>query len=141
MTSASIARQTTAQAQDIADHALRRWTAAFDRADWSALTSLYTADAHLFGSKPTLYAGSDGVHEYFSQLAAEKLVTRFKGHRPEHEWVKVRPRNEALDCLVYALAACRLSGRALDAPRRRAVPGQSGGILDGWKRGGADDRA
>ena len=69
MTSASIARQTTAQAQDIADHALRRWTAAFDRADWSALTSLYTADAHLFGSKPTLYAGSDGVHEYFSQLA------------------------------------------------------------------------
>ncbi len=79
--------------------------------------------------------------EYFSQLAAEKLVTRFKGHRPIHEWVKVRPRNEALDCLVYALAACRLSGRALDAPRRRAVPGQSGGILDGWKRGGADDRA
>ena len=79
--------------------------------------------------------------EYFSQLAAEKLVTRFKGHRPIHEWVKVRPRNEALDCLVYALAACRLSGRALDAPRRRAVPGQSGGILDGWKRGGADERA
>lgn len=75
--------------------------------------------------------------EYFSQLAAEKLVTRFKGHRPQHEWVKLRPRNEALDCLVYALAACRLSGRALDAPRRRAaVSGPSaGGMLDGWKRG------
>lgn len=46
--------------------------------------------------------------EYFAQLAAERLVTKFKGHRPFQEWVKTRPRNEALDCLVYALAAYRL---------------------------------
>ncbi|MCX7180633.1 MAG: phage terminase large subunit family protein, partial [Proteobacteria bacterium] len=51
--------------------------------------------------------------EYFAQLAAEKLVTKIKGTRPFQEWVQTRPRNEALDCLVYALAACRLSGRAL----------------------------
>lgn len=43
--------------------------------------------------------------EYFAQLAAERLVTRMKGHRPFQEWVQTRPRNEALDCLVYAMAA------------------------------------
>lgn len=48
--------------------------------------------------------------EYFAQLAAEKLVTKFKGHRPIVEWVQMRPRNEALDCLLLAIAALRLSG-------------------------------
>jgi phage terminase large subunit GpA-like protein len=52
--------------------------------------------------------------EYFAQLAAEKLVTKIKGTRPFAEWVQTRPRNEALDCLVYAMAAMRLSGRPLD---------------------------
>lgn len=47
--------------------------------------------------------------EYFAQLAAEKLVTRFKGYRPFSEWVKTRARNEALDCLILALAALRLA--------------------------------
>lgn len=55
--------------------------------------------------------------EYFSQLAAEKLVTKIRGHRPHQEWVRVRARNEALDCLVYALAACRLADVDLDKPR------------------------
>lgn len=49
--------------------------------------------------------------EYFAQLAAEKLVTKIKGTRPIQEWVQTRPRNEALDCMVYALAAMRLSGK------------------------------
>ena len=48
--------------------------------------------------------------EYFAQLAAEKLVTKFKGHRPFAEWVQTRARNEALDCLLLALVAMRLSG-------------------------------
>lgn len=52
--------------------------------------------------------------EYFSQLAAEKLVTKFRGTRPVQEWVQTRPRNETLDCLNYALAACRLSGKKLE---------------------------
>jgi phage terminase large subunit GpA-like protein len=51
--------------------------------------------------------------EYFAQLAAEKLVTRFKGHRPIQEWVQTRARNEALDCLILALVALRLSGATL----------------------------
>lgn len=60
--------------------------------------------------------------EYFAQLAAEKLVTRIRGGRPHQEWVKVRPRNEALDCLVYATAAMRLSGIKLDASPASAKP-------------------
>jgi phage terminase large subunit GpA-like protein len=50
--------------------------------------------------------------EYFAQLAAEKLVTKFRGRRPYTEWVATRPRNEALDCWILALAALRLSGRS-----------------------------
>lgn len=48
--------------------------------------------------------------EYFAQLAAERLVTKVRGTRPFQEWVQIRPRNEALDCLVYATAAMRLAG-------------------------------
>ena len=52
--------------------------------------------------------------EYFAQLAAERLVTKFRGHRPMQEWVATRARNEALDCLTYSLAALRLLPGDLD---------------------------
>jgi phage terminase large subunit GpA-like protein len=43
--------------------------------------------------------------EYFQQLTAERIQIRFhKGYR-KREWVKARPRNEALDCFAMALAA------------------------------------
>ena len=46
--------------------------------------------------------------EYFRQLTAEQIVTRFsKGFR-KREWKKIRPRNEALDYRVYVLAAYAL---------------------------------
>ena len=46
--------------------------------------------------------------ENFRQLTAEQIVTRFsKGFR-KREWKKIRARNEALDCRVYALAAYAL---------------------------------
>lgn len=48
--------------------------------------------------------------EYFAQLAAEQLVKRLRGSRVFSEWKQLRPRNEALDCLLLALAACRLAG-------------------------------
>jgi phage terminase large subunit GpA-like protein len=54
-------------------------------------------------------AGRGFDDEYFAQLAAERLVTKVRGTRPFMEWVQLRPRNEALDCLVYALAAARLA--------------------------------
>ncbi|WP_082580202.1 phage terminase large subunit family protein [Pelomonas sp. Root1444] len=63
--------------------------------------------------------------EYFAQLAAERLVTKVRGTRPFKEWVQLRPRNEALDCMNYNLAAVRLApmlvGRAVS--RAGSLPG------------------
>lgn len=48
--------------------------------------------------------------EYFKQLTAEQLVTKVvKGYRRQ-EWQKMRERNEALDCRVYARAAASRIG-------------------------------
>ena len=96
--------------------------------------------------------------EYFRQLTAETIVTRFaKGFR-KREWKKQRVRNDALDCRVYALAAYALLNarintladrfarpqkdkseplpeRALDTPPRRSVRRQStnGGFVNSWR--------
>lgn len=48
--------------------------------------------------------------EFFAQLTAEKLVTKLQRGRPYREWVKQRPRNEALDCAVGAIAVFHLAG-------------------------------
>ncbi len=49
--------------------------------------------------------------EYFKQLTSERLVT-IKDRRgfPRREWRKLRERNEALDCRVYARAAAASVG-------------------------------
>ena len=48
--------------------------------------------------------------EYFKQITAEQLVTKIvKGYR-RHQWQKMRERNEALDCRVYARAAASRVG-------------------------------
>jgi phage terminase large subunit GpA-like protein len=64
-----------------------------------------------------LYRDEDGVFpsgychfpkydpEYFKQVTAEQLVTRMVKGYPKREWQKIRERNEALDCRVYARAA------------------------------------
>lgn len=55
--------------------------------------------------------------DYFDQLTAEKLVTRYKKGFPVRTWEKPDgARNEALDCRVYATAA-RMS-MAVDLHRR-----------------------
>ena len=46
--------------------------------------------------------------EYFKQLTAEKVVTKYRKGFAYREWVKTRPRNEALDCRVYATAALEI---------------------------------
>lgn len=43
--------------------------------------------------------------EYFRQLTSEKLMTKHIKGVPVRVWKKVRARNEALDCEVYAIAA------------------------------------
>jgi phage terminase large subunit GpA-like protein len=46
--------------------------------------------------------------ELATQLTSERLVTRWHKGVPKSEWKKIRPRNDALDCAVYALAALRI---------------------------------
>jgi phage terminase large subunit GpA-like protein len=49
--------------------------------------------------------------EYLQQLCAEQLITRRdRNGYPVREWQKMRERNEALDCYVYARAAASASG-------------------------------
>jgi phage terminase large subunit GpA-like protein len=43
--------------------------------------------------------------EFAAQLTSERLVTKLKKGIRVQEWKKIRPRNEALDCYVYALGA------------------------------------
>lgn len=74
-------------------------------------------------------AGVD--EEFIAQLTAEKLVTKHKMGVPTRVWVQMRPRNEALDMFVYAIAALRLFpprpdlatlARRLAHPTRPAPP-------------------
>ena len=53
--------------------------------------------------------------EYFRQLTAEQLVTRYHKGFQRREWRKIRPRNEALDCRVYAVAAYGLLNANINA--------------------------
>ena len=84
--------------------------------------------------------------EYFAQIAAEKLVTEIHAGKPRHVWKQIRPRNEALDCLNYALAAYRLAeGKGArvrkvaapvpepTAPPAPPVPGRATLAKDGWE--------
>lgn len=51
--------------------------------------------------------------EFFEQLTAEKLVSKYvKGRGMVKQYVKVRRRNEALDLLVYGLASLYSKGAA-----------------------------
>ena len=56
--------------------------------------------------------------EYFNQLTAEKLVTRYHKGYKKQEYQKTRARNEALDLRVYATAALELANVNLNAWRR-----------------------
>ena len=54
-----------------------------------------------------IHFGSDRDADYFRQLTAEKVVTRYERGRPIRMWQPKREgeRNEALDTMVYATAA------------------------------------
>ncbi|OMD00034.1 phage terminase large subunit family protein [Paenibacillus sp. FSL R5-0636] len=54
--------------------------------------------------------------EYFMQLTAEQLVTRYKEGLPYTVWVKTRARNEALDLAVYNRAAIEMINPNFDLP-------------------------
>lgn len=53
--------------------------------------------------------------EYFRQLTAEKVVTRFHKGFKKRVFEKIRARNEALDCMVYSYAAYAILGVNVNA--------------------------
>ena len=69
---------------------------------------------------PTKYS-----EEYFRQLTAEKIVTKYRRGFKKREWVLMRPRNEALDCRVYALSAFTLLNADLNQISQKQKTGQT----------------
>jgi phage terminase large subunit GpA-like protein len=94
---------------------------------WSVATATFKTETYRFlrQDRPTVEEVTAGapfppgtVHlpswadaEWLKQLTAEQLVT-VKGKRgfAKLEWQKLRERNEALDCRVYARAAAWIAG-------------------------------
>lgn len=60
--------------------------------------------------------------EYFAQLTAEKVVTKFVRGFPRKEWTKTRARNEALDMRVYALAALTILNPVWQSLKQKLQP-------------------
>jgi phage terminase large subunit GpA-like protein len=59
---------------------------------------------------------ADYPEEYFRQLTAERIQTKFINGHPTRIWVMPKGRrNEALDCRVYGLAALHILNPNLDA--------------------------
>jgi phage terminase large subunit GpA-like protein len=53
--------------------------------------------------------GRPGIdEEYFEQITAEKLTTQYREGKPVKVYKQLRPRNEALDCKVYADVAIEI---------------------------------
>ncbi len=69
---------------------------------------------------------SDRGADWYNQLTAEKLMTRYVKGFPVREWHQTRPRNEALDCRVYALAALKIANPSF----KRAAERLAGGMED-----------
>lgn len=62
------------------------------------------------------------TEEYFSQLTAEKRVTKYRKGFAYQEYIKTRARNESLDIRVYNLAAITLLNPNFDAIRASLLP-------------------
>ena len=112
---------------------------------WTVATSTFKAETYRFlrQDRPTREEQAAGalcppgtIHlpdwadgEWLKQLTAEQLVTvRTKRGFARLEWQKLRERNEALDCRVYARAAAWIVGRG---PLARGALGRSGGPARG----------
>ena len=73
----------------------------------------------------TLHFCSDLDEEYFQQLTAEKRVTKFVRGRKSLIWKQIRPRNEALDTLVYNFAAIYILNPNYDTIQERILTNAS----------------
>ena len=90
--------------------------------------------------------------EYFLQLTAEKIVTKFVRGYKKRVFQKIRPRNEALDCMVYSMAAYAILNVDVNTisdrikskpepeskpepirPQRPFIPQVSKGFVNAWR--------
>lgn len=92
--------------------------------------------------------------EYFKQLTAEKVITKYHKGFKKRMYVKTRPRNESLDTMVYSIAAYaiininvnsladkreREGDPVLDLPAPKSptrpafVPRMSKGFVNSWR--------
>lgn len=63
---------------------------------------------------------ADYPEDYFKQLTAERIQTKFINGHPTRVWVMSKgKRNEALDCRVYGLAALHILNPNLDSLARK----------------------
>lgn len=66
---------------------------------------------------------ADRNAEWYRQLTAEKLITRYVKGQPVRSWVKPdRARNEGTDCRIYALAALKILMPNLKRITERLAP-------------------
>ena len=72
----------------------------------------------------------DREDEYYEQLTAEKLVSRFVKGFTVREWHKQRARNEALDCRVYAHAALKIKNPNLFRMSKKLNPTPAQEVTD-----------
>ena len=72
----------------------------------------------------TLHFCADLDEEYFKQLTAEKRVTKFVRGRKSLIWKQIRPRNEALDTLVYNFAAIYILNPNFDSIEEKILSQQ-----------------
>jgi phage terminase large subunit GpA-like protein len=61
----------------------------------------------------------DRPEEWFLQLTAEQLITAVVAGRPIRAWKRIRPRNEGLDCRIYAHAALELLAPDLEREHQK----------------------
>ena len=87
---------------------------------------------------------------YSTQSTVVKTVTRFHKGFKRRDLLKPMPRNEALDCFAYAIAAYAIIGVNINAMaakvsqmpvaedpkpkiKERFMPSNSGGFLNAWR--------
>ena len=73
----------------------------------------------------TLHFPNDVDEEYFKQLTAEKRVTKWIRGKKSLIWKQIRPRNEALDTLVYNFAAIYILNPNFDVIEQKILVNDS----------------
>lgn len=81
---------------------------------------------HRLKGGATILFSEDLGPDYFDQLQAERLVTKYSRGQPVRQWDKVPGRrNEALDCLGYAIAARQLLPANFEDRQQAIAPRQT----------------